>query len=77
MQAKSNTVSMILVSALILVVAAMAASFAASVHGADRYASRYQETSNGRVVIETGDFDYFPSHYVNQATEIEELPATF
>lgn len=51
---------------------------AAGVNSADGYASRHhQSAGGGSVVLETNDFDYFPSHYVNQATEIEELPAQF
>lgn len=77
MQAKSSVVSMIVVSALILVMGAMTAGLAGGVHSAEGRASRHPETAgdSGSMVAGMNDFDYFPSHYVNQATKIEELPA--
>ena len=58
---------------------AMAVDFAAGVNSAPAL----HKTSNHYLVAAysgpTPDeaFDYFPSHYVNQAMEIEELPAQF
>jgi hypothetical protein len=73
MQTKSRIVTMT------LVLAAMAASFAAGVNSVDRHGSHHHEAASGggSVVLEREGFDYFPSQYANQATDIEELPATF
>ena len=64
---------------LMVIFAAMTVSFAAGVNSADAYSSRHHQASGGRglVVLAADDFDYFPSRYANQATDIEELPATF
>jgi flagellar basal body-associated protein FliL len=43
MRSKSSIVSMIVVSALILVIGAMAAGFAAGVNGAEDHAGRHNE----------------------------------
>ena len=61
--------------------AAMAVSFAAGVYSAPwphKMSNGYMiaDASGSASVLEE-PFDYFPSHYVNQATEVEELPAQF
>jgi len=73
MQTKSSIVT------VTLVLAAMAASFAAGVNSVDRHGSHHREVASGAgsPIMERKDFDYFPSQYANQATDIEELPATF
>ena len=59
----------------------MALGFAAGVYSAPvlhKTGHHYLvAASSGPVPAPDEPYDYFPSHYVNQATQAEELPAQF
>ena len=63
------------------VTAALALSFAAGVTSASRYLPDTAEGGNVEAVVadlmRVSPSEYFPSRYLNQAAEIEPLPAQF